>query len=428
MKVRPSPYGWVQTLARFAFALLAIVACYRLSVQSARTGLSRLYSTMAIIASSIDSADNAVRLTADDPEAHYTRALTLVNLQRIDEAAEELREAVRLRPHHYYEWLDLGVTLDRLGDEKGAAAALNQSIRLAPMFAQPRWQFGNFLYAQGQYDEAFAQMRLASQSNPVLFETMLQLAWPAADEDVARFQSLMQARTPFEHLRLARFLVSHGRGDMGTKEVEAAGVPRLPSDLRVAREIIGQLLSSGRFSDASEAWSAIHQASSPPRGIFLNSNFTEPIAKDDVGFGWQLPAIANVSPAIDPNGPKPGTRSIRLEFKGETPPGADILSQLVLLQPHTKYSVSFVVRTTDLVTGGPPYLSVRGVGGSKSMVLGQSGPISSSLTTWTAYRAEFVTTDETAAAVFELKRLECNQGPCPIFGKLWLGDFSLAAE
>jgi len=82
--------------------------------------------------------DLAVRITPSDPEAHYTRALELVNFQRLEDAAAELQEAVRLRPHHYYEWLDLGVTLDRLGNQSAAENAVRESIRLAPFFAQPR--------------------------------------------------------------------------------------------------------------------------------------------------------------------------------------------------------------------------------------------------------------------------------------------------
>src|SRR6185503_13015231 len=153
MKRRPA---WRHVVS-LLLALLAWFACYRLIVDAATVGVSRLLQTSAIIESALEPVDKAVRLTPDDPEAHYTRGLTLVNLERLDDAVVELQQATRLRPHHYYQWLDLGVTLDRLGDHTGAKAALTRSVQLAPNFAQPRWQLGNLLFREGQYDEAFIE-------------------------------------------------------------------------------------------------------------------------------------------------------------------------------------------------------------------------------------------------------------------------------
>ncbi len=174
--------GW-RELLRVFLAVLGLICCVFLIKDSARSGLSRLFSFISIIQSRLDAADAAVSLTPSDPEAHYTRALTLVNLKRLREAIGELQETTQLRPHHYYEWLDLGVTLDQLGDQTGAAATLGESARLAPYFAQPHWQLGNLLYRQGRFQEAFAELRLGARSNPNLLEGMLDLAWAAADGD-----------------------------------------------------------------------------------------------------------------------------------------------------------------------------------------------------------------------------------------------------
>src|SRR2546429_1535082 len=125
---------------RCVIALVGLFACYRLARDSAANGTSRFLSFLSIIESTVEPSDMAVKIAPADPEAHYTRALSLINLDHLNEAVGELREAIRLRPYHYYEWLDLGVTLDRLGDQEGAARALTQAVQLAPFFAQPRWQ------------------------------------------------------------------------------------------------------------------------------------------------------------------------------------------------------------------------------------------------------------------------------------------------
>src|SRR5436190_6925826 len=124
---RKTKLGWRQVV-RFALALLGLFCCYRFIAGAATAGVSRLLSTTAILQSSVGPAATAVRLTPRDPEAHYTLALSLVNADRLGDAVLELQQATQLRPHHYYEWLDLGVTLDRLGEQTAAIAALKESI------------------------------------------------------------------------------------------------------------------------------------------------------------------------------------------------------------------------------------------------------------------------------------------------------------
>ena len=206
----------------------------------------------------VEAADEAVRLAPSDPEAHYTRALALVNLERLGDAVAELQQATRLRPHHYYEWLDLGVTLDRLGDQTGADAALRESVRLAPFFAQPRWQLGNLLFRQTRYEEAFAELRLGAKSNPSLVDEMLQLAWVAADGDVGTVEALVQPPTRQRRLELASFLAKQGKGADAARQVREAGGPEDERKRALLNQTIYGLLAAHLFSDAYAIWVTTH--------------------------------------------------------------------------------------------------------------------------------------------------------------------------
>jgi hypothetical protein len=384
----------------------------------------------AIIQSRLEAADIAVRLAPSDPEAHYTRALSLVNVQRLGEAVVELKQATRLRPHHYYEWLDLGVTLDRLGDETAAVAALQESVRLAPFFAQPRWQLGNLLFRQGQYQEAFTELRLGAKSNPNLFEALVELAWTAADGNVGTLEALVQPQSGRSHFELARFLAKEGRGADAARQVKEAGEPQDERDRAILHQIISELLAAQQYSDAYRAWAATHRLTVDNRtnasGQVLNGDFVEPIMQDDPGFGWQLQAVPNVSAAIDPSGPSPGTRSIRLEFSGDSAPGGQPIHQLVLLQPNSRYSLGFVARTKDLVSGGPPIILALNADNKTTRILGQSELILPGTSGWSPYKFDFATDDNTSAVIIALQRLACIQSPCPIFGKLWLSELSIS--
>jgi Carbohydrate binding domain len=408
---------------RFLLAFVGLFGCYRLIYDSVNSGLSRLLSTTAIVQSNVRAADFAVSLAPDDPEAHYTRALSLVNLNRVSDAILEFGQATRLRPYHYYEWLDLGVSLDRSGDQAGGASALAESIRLAPFFAQPRWQLGNILYRQGRYGEAFVELRRGAASNPNLFGGLVELAWAATNGDVNEMQELVQPQNGRNHLELASFLAKQGKGAQAITEVREAGDPKDDDERTILREIIAGLLSSKQFDDAYAVWATVHHvASDRTQARIVNGDFAETILQNDPGFNWQLGVVQNVSVAIDPSGPDNVGRSLCVNFSGDSVAASRLITQIILLQPGTKYSLSFKAKAESLVTGGPPVVRVLDELGSESKSLGQSAPLSPGTTGWKDYQFEFSTDERTSAVVIALQRLDCNQPSCPIFGKLWLSN------
>jgi Flp pilus assembly protein TadD len=416
---------------RVCLALPALYCCYLFTVDSARSGISRLLSLNAIIQYEVEPADRAVALTPADPEAHYTRALELVNKQRLDEALVELRQAITLRPHHYYEWLDLGVTLDRSGDQTGAAAALIESIRLAPSFAQPKWQLGNLLFRQGRFEEAFRELRSAAQSNPNLFTGMLDLAWAAADNHFDAFQAFVKPQTAGNHLEIANFLATHGEGAAAAREAKLAGAPKNNHERLLLRQIISTLLAARQFTDAYAAWNVTHAADPGGSDTVVNGNFLTPIVKDDVGFGWQLPPVPGVTVSIDPAGPDSHGRSLVLNYAGDPAHSAAPIYQLVLLQPRSRYTLTFSARTESLVSGGPPVIQILDVTGKTPTILAQSKPVVVGTREWTEQQIDFSTfstQEHTFAAMISLQRDPCSESPCPIFGKLWLGRFTLTRK
>jgi tetratricopeptide (TPR) repeat protein len=420
-------FGWRQLLS-FALALIALFFCYRLTVNSVNAGVSRFFSVLATLQRRIEPADTAVRFAPADPEAHYTRALTLINLQRLNEAVAELQQVTRLRPNYYYVWLDLGVTFDRLGDQASAVSALREAVRLAPSFAQPHWQLGNFLYREGRFDEAFPELRLGARSNPSLIEGMLQLAWVSANGDTGTLESLVGPQTRRSRFELARFLARQSQGAEAARQVRELGNPQDDWERMVLRQTISALLTSNQYADAYSAWSATHFLSTSPAsndfGQLLNGDFLDPILRDEPGFGWQTPPVRNVVVAIDPEGPEPNTRSLRIEFAGDSPWDSQTVSQLLLVKPKTRYSLNFSAKARELVSGGPPVFQVLDPASNPIKLLGQSKPLLEGAGAWSAYQVEFFT-DESTAVLISLRRTPCTQNPCPIFGRLWLGRFSL---
>src|SRR5687768_213457 len=144
---------------------------------AARTGFSRLLSRYAVSANSLPAANQAIRLTPDDPDAHRARAIVLIRSRSFTDAEVSLETAATLRPGHAALWLALGNAREEIGDRDGALAAFNEAVRAAPYYGQTHWQRGNLLLRMERYDEAIADLRQAATSDRRLLPNVIDLAW-----------------------------------------------------------------------------------------------------------------------------------------------------------------------------------------------------------------------------------------------------------
>lgn len=130
------PGAW--RLARGVVIAICLLVCPALMWATARAGLSRWYSVSHTREYSLRSAERAISLSPHDPAARYFRAELLVASRRNGEASEEFQRAAELRPRAYFLWVRLGLVRETGGDLPGALAALQEGVRLAPFYAEPR--------------------------------------------------------------------------------------------------------------------------------------------------------------------------------------------------------------------------------------------------------------------------------------------------
>jgi len=367
-----------------ALRILGILLCLFFIQAAARFGLSRMFTRYALITNSIPAADEAVRISPSDPEAHRARAMVFISQQMPAEAVNSFETATRLRYRDDYLWIELGNTREDFGDTEGALAALDEAVRWAPYYAHTHWQRGNLLLRMGRSGDAFAELRKAAAANPAYTPNLIDLAWGISRGDLKTTEALLENNDDAHRLALFRFLF------------------------------------------AAKAFTEAYEVSHPSDRLepsLLNGGFEEPLVFNDAGFGWIIAPEQKNHLAIDISEKLNGAKSLQISLDGNWTPGTALLSQTFIVKPGKTYRVSFGVKTKDLVTGGPPLLTV--IDATNDQLLAKSANFPTGTTPWARLSMEFTTLPASQAAVIRLQRSNCNSSPCPIFGTLWLDEFSI---
>jgi tetratricopeptide (TPR) repeat protein len=384
--------------------------------------MARLLGSTASHTGRMEPADRAVLLSPSDAESHSSRALAFSQDGQTRGAISELESAVVLRPRDYLLWLQLGRARDEAGESDKALAALQEALRLAPYYSEPRWQYGNLLYRRGQVSEAFPELTAAAQSDPTLAPALMDLVWGTYSGDAAAVERIVAPRTNAARISLARFFVKKGKISEALELFRSVGNGAAKDQQR----LLGDLLRANQFGAAHEVWAA-GQPSRAAAGL-TDPGFEGPLDLNTKGFAWrQERPLEGLTLSLDPRGAHSGSSSLLVEWKGHATPEVPALTQLVIVQPHSHYRLKFFVRTAEVITGGLPIMTITEAGASQR-TLAQSKPFPEGTSDWHEYEVEFETTVNTEAVYLTLQRQTCPANPCPMFGRVWLDDFALVKE
>ncbi|MCM3874400.1 MAG: hypothetical protein ND895_27230 [Pyrinomonadaceae bacterium] len=410
-------------MVRFAFMFAGLIGCVFGISSALRIGQARSLVNDSLSTGSVAAASEAVRLSPHDPEAYAARAVSLTKREELGLALEDLRRSIALRPLDYRLWAELGTGLDRMGETKVALAALAEARTLAPFYAEPHWNTAQLLQKLSQRDEAFKEFRSATLTEPRLFTKVIEIAWEAYSGNCEAVQRAVDPRTPQETLAVAHFFVRNG------KATEALSLIRLVNRLRYPerRQFVIEFLEAKKFTEAHELWVGMRQGDSgvPIAGSVDDGGFETGRLSDEPGFSWRVNEIRGTKLSMDQGIHREGARSLRIDWHGTPDTSEEVVSQLVLVEPNTRYQLNLVTRAQELVTSGAPVVTVTDASQSDSQRLAQSSTLPLGTSDWQNIRADFTTTNATRAVRIGIQRQRCQEQPCPIFGVLWLDDFAL---
>jgi O-antigen ligase len=387
--------------------------------------ISRLLSYEGAKFKRLSSTLEAIRLSPHDPEVHSNCGRVLMDQGQPRDAAAAYERALASRPRDYDLWLQLGHAYRQAGELNSAAAALTRAARYAPHYAAPHWEMGKLLLSLGRRDDAFEEFRAAVRSKPELLKDQIDLAWKEYDGDAIRVIEAVQPQNDPTLLALAQFFAKNGR------PVACIQVFRRVTKMseRDRAKLVRELMRDKRFSEAHEVWSGGQkQKNNDPQSTSAeinNGSFENDIMQTPAGFDWMFAQnLAAVAVSLDFNESHSGTHSMRLDFSGNSNPSNHIVSQFVLVQPKTRYTLNFATRTNDIISGGLPLVMVKDAADDGS-VLAQSVPLAAGTQGWQKIAVEFNTTAKTAVVLILVRRQQCKTELCPVFGTSWFDDFSL---
>ncbi len=383
-----------------------------------RDGLVSLLTTYAAKTNQIAVANAAISLSRTDPDADYVQAAILEAKGELPAAAEAFSQAVTLRPKDYVLWLRLAHAREMNGDTAGAIAAARQAVPLAPYYARPHWQLGNILIRAKQLDEGLKELSLSGADDATLLPAIIDLEWQLSGGDADFVKRAVDPKSPESYKALADYFKKRGKVTEAIEMLRAAG----PAAEQERRQYLQELISAQTIKEAALLWSIDHPA--PIVDHLTDPGFEQESNLDEPGFGWRREnKAASLSLSLDQKNPNQGRFSLRVDFNGDSEAGTPIISQFVLVTPGTHYRFHFVARTEGIVSGALPYVAVADV--ANNVILGRISAFPPRQTDWQEYLIDFNSGENSSAVQVALRREPCRQSACPIFGHLWLDNFSI---
>lgn len=401
-----------------SFLIPAIYLCALLMFSLMAVGIGLSASTSFDDESS--TKQSSLFFDPKDPQIFIKRGEHSLERSDFVLAAENFERAVELRPGDFDLWQKLGSARSRVGDDRGADAAFQEALRLAPNYAEPNRQMGLWKLHSGDDVSAFEYLRKAAEADGFYYGELLEIARGTYGTDAEAIERAAWMEDKSKKTQLARSLIEHG---LLTDRIERL---LLGDELNAWEkdEFIGLLISQKKTKVAYEIWASKPQiAGAKPTGgeKIFDGSFEDTLESESTGFGWHIEQkLSGAAVSLTSSGAHHGSRSLRVQYKGDVDPGTKILSQLVPVEPNKVYRLRFAALSGELTSGALPLITIT----TDHEPLAASSSIGSTGGKWSIITVEFRSGSGDTVLV-ALERSKCQSVPCPIFGDLSLDDISM---
>jgi hypothetical protein len=381
--------------------------------------------------SSSEEAADVARLAADlDPRDPRPKWLEASALRRnfapegLDRSATLLEQMTRLAPRDFRIWIELARGYEQAERYQDAERALRRAIELAPAYAAPHWQMGNFLLRRDRIEEAKAELKRATETSSIYREQVYALAWDHFEKDPARVEDLASDSAD-ARANLANFYSGREAGRDSLRIWNTLSSEQKQHYEGLGRQIAWRLYQIGYVRESLSIARDIGLARDAREETVNNGGFESIVgSQDEVLFGWKIFRNDSKFEALSDSQVKAeGSRSLKVTFRNYIKPDLYNVAQIVTASPGKKYRLTFKVRTDNLRSGGGPFLEV--LSAQKWYRLAASEPFPIGSVDWQEYVLEFTVPDDVEGFELRTVRVFCGD-ECPIAGTFWYDDFRLS--
>jgi len=402
--------------------IVYLILLAALAVAGARCAGSNYFAKAAIAADSLDEAATAIRYQPENPGAHEAYGLGLLQRNEFVEASEAFTRAVSLSPNDYRLWLRLAKA-QTLGGESGSAeTAYSRAVELAPDYSLPNIELGRMYLERGQLGKAFQFLGAAARLDQSYYAEVLKSANAAFGDNPEAIERAVGPISTKGKSIVAWYFVDRSWMTERTRAFLLSDEPTLEEKntfirfLRArknypfAREVwLSRLATDGQTADATAA--------------IFDGGFELTTASDSSGFGWQIDqGIPSTSITLDRKNVHSGQVALNIRLAGNVELRRPLVSQLAVVVPGKRYTVSFFFRAGELVSAGLPAILVTDP--LTNVILGRSDAIEDSKGAWIQRSVAF-TAPTDGAVVVSFQRPDCQTQPCPIFGEVSIDDLAV---
>lgn len=376
-------------------------------------------------------AQMAMSLAPNDPLTHWQLAQATQKNLPLDQQIKSIAEyekAVSLSPNDYRFWVALGTAAEQAGDPVKAEHALKQAVALAPAYARPHWYLGNLLLRIGRYDEAFVELRTASEADVEFQPQQFNLIWEIYSSDPEGLKKAVGDNS-LARAKFTLYLIGRQKYEEGLRVWDSISANDKRANKETSEAIVNGLVTSQRYHDALKVWNdiAANEKLRAESGRVSDPGFEDASSYGtEAAFSWQVTQVPQVQIGIDPVKSHSGANSLRIAFHVRSDIEGINVSQLMPVTANTEYDFEFYVATEKLETGGPTMVQVIDPTNSAILVTSPGAPGGTS--DWNRVALSFKTGDKAEAVLIRIVRPTCGtkEAPvCPIFGSVWYDDFSI---
>jgi tetratricopeptide (TPR) repeat protein len=362
-------------------------------------------------------SDNKLFGLNTDPEYLRARATRFERIGEPQIAIKELKSATKFRPEDFSLWLDLARLENQQKRTNDAEASFNSAIKLAPFISEPHYYYGLFLIDSGNISKGVDELIIAAKRDNRILDSIVEKILALETEPAVHLHNLIEGETNEVRKKIFEALIVK-RQFRGVVDLSCTTSAE-PSDNQFP---VYLLLENRQYRYAWDVYK--HRCDNTPLpGEVINADF-ERTESGQAGFGWIFgDPVKSTSIAFDRTTANGGLQSLRFKFDGDFQ--APLITQTVIVEKNRSYSFGFYYKSEGIIAGNLPFLQLALVGPNQKQIIKEL-EFKRSTADWTFSSTLIRTNDDSEALEINVTRHPCEQTECPIFGELWIDNFSLS--